>query len=43
MDHYIEAIKDMSTADNSDMKFTEAAHSWLYNTYCTTNKVDYIP
>jgi hypothetical protein len=44
MDHYIETIKDMGTADNSDTEFTEATHRWLCkNAYRTTNKVDYIP
>ncbi|KAF8248627.1 hypothetical protein K440DRAFT_546789 [Wilcoxina mikolae CBS 423.85] len=42
--HYIECIKEMGSADNSDTEVSEAAHKNLIkDDYRTSNKVDYIP
>ncbi|KAF8248438.1 hypothetical protein K440DRAFT_509219, partial [Wilcoxina mikolae CBS 423.85] len=42
--HYIECIKEMGSADNSDTKVSEAAHKNLIKDgYRASNKVDYIP
>ncbi|KAF8247202.1 hypothetical protein K440DRAFT_551698, partial [Wilcoxina mikolae CBS 423.85] len=42
--HYIECIKEMGCADNSDTEVSEAAHKNLIKDgYRASNKVDYIP
>ncbi|KAF8244558.1 hypothetical protein K440DRAFT_507416, partial [Wilcoxina mikolae CBS 423.85] len=42
--HYIECIKEMCSADNSDTEVSEAAHKNLIKDgYRASNKVDYIP
>ncbi|KAF8254221.1 hypothetical protein K440DRAFT_531750, partial [Wilcoxina mikolae CBS 423.85] len=41
--HYIECIKEMDSADNSDTEVSEATHKNLINDgYRASNKVDYI-
>ncbi|KAF8249092.1 hypothetical protein K440DRAFT_544705, partial [Wilcoxina mikolae CBS 423.85] len=42
--HYIECIKEMYSADNSDTEVSESTHKNLIKDgYCSSNKVNYIP
>jgi len=42
--HYIECIREMGFADNSDTEISEAPHNNLIKDgYCSSNKVGYIP
>jgi hypothetical protein len=42
--HYIECIREMGSADNSDTEISEAAHKNLFTDgYRFSNKVNYIP
>ncbi|KAF8248420.1 hypothetical protein K440DRAFT_508799, partial [Wilcoxina mikolae CBS 423.85] len=42
--HYIECIKEMSSANNRDTEVSEATHKNLIkDDYRASNKIDYIP
>ena len=42
--HYVECIREMGSADNTDTEQTESAHRWLIKDgYRASNKVDYVP
>ncbi|KAF8241499.1 hypothetical protein K440DRAFT_509920, partial [Wilcoxina mikolae CBS 423.85] len=42
--HYIECIKEMGSADNSDTEVSEATHKNIFEDgYPASNQVDYIP